>query len=46
MAVYGFVLLMSGVAYYFLAHCLAIVHGKDSLIAKALGKISRTSLLL
>ena len=38
MAVYGFVLLMSGVAYYFLAHCLAIVHGKDSLIAKALGK--------
>ena len=38
MAVYGFVLFMSGVAYYFLAHCLASVHGKDSVIAKALGK--------
>ncbi len=38
MAVYGFVLLMSGVAYYFLPHCLASVHGKDSVIAKALGK--------
>ncbi len=38
MAVYGFVLLMSGVAYYFLAHCLASVHVKDSVIAKALGK--------
>lgn len=36
--VYGFVLLMAGVAYYFLAHCLANVHGKDSLIAQALGK--------
>jgi uncharacterized membrane protein len=37
-AVYGFVLLMAGVAYYFLAHCLAGVHGKDSTIARALGK--------
>jgi len=37
-AVYGFILLMAGVAYYFLAHCLAGVHGKDSTIAKALGR--------
>lgn len=38
MVAYGFVLLMAGVAYYFLAHCLAHVHGKDSVIAQALGK--------
>jgi uncharacterized membrane protein len=37
-ALYGFVLLMAGVAYYFLAHCLAGVHGKDSTIAQALGR--------
>jgi uncharacterized membrane protein len=37
-AVYGFVLLMAGVAYYFLAHCLAGVHGKESTLAQALGK--------
>lgn len=37
-ALYGMVLLMAGVAYYFLAHCLASLHGKDSTIAKALGK--------
>jgi len=37
-AVYGFVLLMAGVAYYFLAHCLSGIHGKDSTIAKALGR--------
>jgi uncharacterized membrane protein len=37
-AVYGFVLLMAGIAYYFLAHCLAGVHGKDSTIAQALGR--------
>ena len=35
---YGFVLAMAGVAYYFLAHCLAALHGKDSAIAIALGK--------
>ena len=34
---YGAVLLMSGTAYYFLAHCLASIHGKDSTIAQALG---------
>lgn len=36
-ALYGFVLLMCGVAYYFLAHCLTDLHGKDSSFAKALG---------
>ena len=35
---YGTVLLMAGLAYYFLAHCLADVHGKESTISTALGK--------
>ena len=35
---YGFVSMMCGIAYYFLAHCLASLHGKESAIAKALGK--------
>lgn len=35
---YGFVLMMAGVAYYILAHTLAGLHGKDSTLAKALGK--------
>ncbi|HMD00862.1 MAG TPA: TMEM175 family protein [Ferruginibacter sp.] len=35
---YGFVATMAGIAYYMLAHCLADVHGKDSTIAKALGR--------
>jgi uncharacterized membrane protein len=34
---YGFVLLMAGVAYYLLAHCLISTHGRDSAFAKALG---------
>jgi len=37
-AIYGLVLFMAGVAYYILARCLAQSHGKDSLIAIALGK--------
>lgn len=36
-ALYGFVLLMAGVAYYLLAHCLTNVHGKGSPFTKALG---------
>jgi len=36
--VYGFVLMMAGVAYYILAHTLAGLHGKDSTLAVALGK--------
>jgi uncharacterized membrane protein len=35
---YGFILLMAGVAYYILAHCLTAVHGKDSVLAQAIGK--------
>lgn len=37
-ALYGVIALMAGVAYYFLAHCLADLHGKDSSLARALGK--------
>ncbi len=36
-ALYGFILLMCGVAYYLLAHCLTSIHGRDSAFAKALG---------
>jgi uncharacterized membrane protein len=44
-AVYGFVLMMAGIAYYLLAHCLVGLHGKDSTLAKAIksdrkGKLS------
>jgi uncharacterized membrane protein len=34
---YGFILMMAGFAYYILAHCLTGIHGKDSLLAKAIG---------
>ena len=37
-ALYGFVSMMAGIAYYFLVHRLADIHGKDSTLAKALGK--------
>lgn len=37
-AFYGFISMMAGIAYYFLAHSLADIHGKDSTLAKALGK--------
>jgi uncharacterized membrane protein len=36
-AIYGVVLLMAGVAYYFLAHCLTSLHGKQSHFTRALG---------
>ena len=36
-ALYGFVSMMSGVAYYFLAHCLTDLHGKNSSFSRALG---------
>jgi len=44
-AVYGFVLMMAGVAYYILAHRLISIHGKNSTLALALkddrkGKLS------
>jgi uncharacterized membrane protein len=37
-ALYGFVLLMASIAYYFLAHSLIELHGKDSTLAVAIGK--------
>jgi uncharacterized membrane protein len=37
-ALYGFVLLMCGLAYTLLARCLMTVHGKESALASALGK--------
>lgn len=37
-AVYGFVLLMAGVAYYILTRALIGLHGKNSTLAKAVGK--------
>lgn len=36
--VYGVILLMAAVAYYLLAHSLMNLHGKNSTLAKALGK--------
>lgn len=38
MILYGFVLAMSGVAYYILAHCLMALHGKNSALEEAFGK--------
>src|SRR5450759_494170 len=37
-AFYGVVLLMAGVAYYILARILVAQHGKDSMLARALGR--------
>jgi uncharacterized membrane protein len=37
-ALLGIDLCMAGIAYYLLAHCLVSIHGKDSVIGKALGK--------
>lgn len=37
-ALYGFVLLMAGLAYFIMAKSLVHAHGKESLIAKALGR--------
>ena len=37
-ALYGFVLMMAGVAYWILAHALIAVEGHESILAKALGK--------
>lgn len=35
---YGFILFMASIAYYFLAHCLSGVHGKESALAQAIGR--------
>jgi uncharacterized membrane protein len=37
-AFYGIVLFLSALAYYMLSHSLAVLHGKDSAIAMALGR--------
>jgi TMEM175 potassium channel family protein len=37
-AVYGFVMLMAGVAYYILTHSLIGLHGRDSPLAEAVGE--------
>lgn len=44
-AIYGVVLMMAGIAYYLLAHCLVALHGKNSTLAQAIksdtkGKLS------
>jgi uncharacterized membrane protein len=36
-AIYGIVLLMAAVAYYILAHAFIALHGKQSVLAKAIG---------
>jgi len=41
---YGVVAMMSGIAYYFLAHCLTDLHGKDSAFTKALGSDTKGKL--
>ncbi len=41
MALYGIVLLMCGIAYYILQQTLIGLHGKESTIAKAIGKDSK-----
>jgi uncharacterized membrane protein len=37
-AVYGFVLLMAAIAYYILQHAIIAQQGRDSLLAKAIGR--------
>jgi uncharacterized membrane protein len=37
-AFYGIVLLLAGVAYYILAHTLISLHGRDSVLAAAIGR--------
>ena len=45
-ALYGFVLLMAGTAYSVLAHAIIAAEGKDSLLAKAIGKDHKGNLSL
>lgn len=40
-ALFGFVLLMAGVAYYILVRCLVSLHGKTSTLGLAVGKDSK-----
>lgn len=41
---YGIVSMMAGIAYYFLAHCLTDIHGRDSEFASALGSDTKGKL--
>lgn len=43
---YGIVLLMAGIAYYILAKILINIHGKESIIGKAIGKDRKGGLSL
>ncbi|MFO1519542.1 MAG: TMEM175 family protein [bacterium] len=43
-ALYGIVLLLSGIAYYLLALDLVALHGKDSSLGRALGKDYKTKI--
>jgi len=36
-ALYGFILLMAGVAYFLLSRCLIEIHGRDSVLGSAVG---------
>jgi len=38
MALYGFILLMAAIAYYILQSQILKIHGKDSILAKSIGK--------
>ena len=40
-ALYGGALAMAGIAYWILVHCIITTEGKDSLVAKAVGKDSK-----
>lgn len=43
-ALYGFVLLMAGVAYFILSQCLIKSHGADSVLAQAIGNDAKGKL--
>jgi len=43
-ALYGAISFMAGIAYYFLAHCLTDLHGRNSQFAKALGSDTKGKL--
>jgi uncharacterized membrane protein len=43
-ALYGAISFMAGMAYYFLAHCLTDLHGKDSDFTRALGSDTKGKL--
>lgn len=44
MAIYGVVLLLAAIAYYILARALIVLHGRNSALARALGKDMKNKL--